>query len=158
MKAERLRKEQQEQNERKAAEVEEREREREFDLRVQRAVQERERELRRQAALVSPTERRRRRGAEPLARGGEEHDEDVDGERNDDREELQRRMATVENMVQDPNSSVLRDPAAIAVVRAPGAPGSPRSSRQRLKCPIAGCPVTRNSLEALNVYIDNAHA
>ena len=35
-----------------------------------------------------------------------------------DREELQRRMDAVENWEQDPNSSVLLDPAAVGVVRA----------------------------------------
>ena len=38
-----------------------------------------------------------------------------------DREELQRRMDALENWEQDPNSSVLLDPAAVGVVRAPTA-------------------------------------
>ena len=79
----------------------------------------------------------------------------------DEQEELLGRMAEVENMVQDPNSSVLRDPAALAVVRIPAArleredlnePGPSRSSRQRLKCPVPGCPITRSSQEALDVH------
>ena len=79
----------------------------------------------------------------------------------DEQEELLGRMAEVENMVQDPNSSVLRDPAALAVVRVPAArleredlnePGPSRSSRQRLKCPVPGCPITRSTQEALDVH------
>ena len=38
-----------------------------------------------------------------------------------DREELQRRMDALENWKQDPNRSVLLDPAAVGVVRAPTA-------------------------------------
>ena len=79
-----------------------------------------------------------------------------------EQEELLRRMAEVENLAQDPNHPVLLDPAAVA--RAPtarvedfNAQGPARSSRQRHKCPVAGCPITRNSQEALNVHIDNSH-
>ena len=50
------------------------------------------------------------------------------------------------------NPPVLLDLAALAVVRAPtarveelNAPGSARLSRQRIKCPVAGCPITRSS-------------
>ena len=62
------------------------------------------------------------------------------------------------------NPPVLLDLAALAVVRAPtarveelNAPGPARLSRQRIKCPVAGCPITRSSQEALNVHIDNNH-
>ena len=58
------------------------------------------------------------------------------------------------------NPPVLLDLAALAVVRAPtarveelNAPGPARLSRQRIKCPVAGCPITRSSQEALNVHI-----
>ena len=81
-----------------------------------------------------------------------------------EQEELQRPMAEVENLAQGQNQPVLVDPATVAVVRAPtaraedlNAPGPARTSRQRLKCPVAGCPITRNSQEALNVHIDNSH-
>ena len=101
-------------------------------------------------------ERRRRRAGQLV------NDDEVE-ERlgRDEQEELLGRMAEVENMVQDPNSSVLRDPAALAVVRVPAArleredlnePGPSRSSRQRLKCPVPGCPITRSSQEALDVH------
>ena len=81
-----------------------------------------------------------------------------------DREELQRRMDALENWEHDPNSSVLLDPAAVGVVRAPTArvdeiagAGPSRASRQRLKCPVPGCQVTRASQEALNAHIENSH-
>ena len=81
-----------------------------------------------------------------------------------EQEVLLRRMVEVENLAQDQNHQVLLDPAALAVVRAPtarvedfNAPGPARSSRQRHKCPVAGCPITRNSQEALNAHIENSH-
>ena len=71
-----------------------------------------------------------------------------------DREELQRRMDALENWKQDPNRSVLLDPAAVGVVRAPTArvndiagAGTSRASRQ----------VTRASQDALNAHIVNSH-
>ena len=66
-------------------------------------------------ALFNIQERRRRRAGQLV------NDDEVE-ERlgRDEQEELLGRMAEVENMVQDPNSSVLRDPAALAVVRVPG--------------------------------------
>ena len=111
--------------------------------------------------MARSPERRRRRAGQLV------NDDEVE-ERlgRDEQEELLGRMAEVENMVQDPNSSVLRDPAALAVVRVPAArleredlnePGPSRSSRQRLKCPVPGCPITRSSQEALDVHIDNSH-
>ena len=36
-------------------------------------------------------------------------------------------------------------------------PGPSRSSRQRPKCPVPGCPITRSIQEALNVHMDNSH-
>ena len=107
-------------------------------------------------AMFNIQERRRRRAGQLV------NDDEVE-ERlgRDEQEELLGRMAEVENMVQDPNSSVLRDPAALAVVRVPAArleredlnePGPSRSSRQRLKCPVPGCPITRSSQEALDVH------
>ena len=81
-----------------------------------------------------------------------------------DREELQRRMDALENWKQDPNRSVLLEPPAVGVVRAPTArvndiagAGTSRASRQRLKCPVPGCQVTRASQEALNAHIVNSH-
>ena len=35
--------------------------------------------------------------------------------------------------------------------------GTSRASRQRLKCPVPGCQVTRASQEALNAHIENNH-
>ena len=72
-------------------------------------------------------------------------------------------FSVLENLAQDQNHPVLLDPAAVAVVRAPtarvdfNAQGPARSSRTRHKCPVEGCPITRNSQEALNVHIDNSH-
>ena len=107
-------------------------------------------------AMFNIQERRRRRAGQLV--NDDEVEERFD---RDEQEELLGRMAEVENMVQDPNSSVLRDPAALAVVRVPAArleredlnePGPSRSSRQRLKCPVPGCPITRSSQEALDVH------
>ena len=106
-------------------------------------------------AMFNIQERRRRRAGQLV------NDDEVE-ERlgRGEQEELLGRMAEVENMVQDPNSSVLRDPAALAVVRVPAArleredlnePGPSRSSQQRLKCPVPGCPITRGE-EALEVH------
>ena len=162
VKRERLRREEEEQNERRtAAEAElQRQRQEEFDARVERAVQERER--RRQEDMATSPERRRRRRGGLLA--NEEEGEVEERLGRGEQEELLRRMAEVENLAQDQNHPVLLDPAALAVVRAPtarvedlNAPGPARSSRQRLKCPVAGCPITRNSQEALNAHIDNSH-
>ena len=98
--------------------------------------------------------------------GGDSEDQVEGGGRvpRNDREELQRRMDALENWKQDPNSSVLLDPAAVGVVRAPTArvdeiagAGPSRASRQRLKCPVPGCQVTRASQEALNAHIENSH-
>ena len=158
VKRERLRREEEERNARRAAAELEQEQQRQmredFDARVERAVQERER--RRQEAMARSPERRQRRAGQLV------NDDEVE-ERlgRDEQEELLGRMAEVENMVQDPNSSVLRDPAALAVVRVPAArleredlnePGPSRSSRQRLKCPVPGYPITRSSQEALDVH------
>ena len=81
-----------------------------------------------------------------------------------DREELQRGMDAIVNQEQDPSSSVLLDPVGVGVVRAPTArvdeiavAGPSRASRQRLKCPVPGCQVTRASQEALNAHIENTH-
>ena len=110
--------------------------------------------------------RRHQRGGGSRRRGGLLANEE-DGEVEErlgrgEQEELLRRMAEVENLAQDPNHPVLLDPAAVA--RAPtarvedfNAQGPARSSRQRHKCPVEGCPITRNSQEALNVHIDNSH-
>ena len=107
-------------------------------------------------AMFNIQERRRRRAGQLV------NDDEVEERLGRvEQEELLGRMAEVENMVQDPNSSVLRDPAALAVVRVPAArleredlnePGPSRSSRQRLKCPVPGCPITRSSQEALDVH------
>ena len=161
------REEREEQNERRAAadaeaEAElQRQRQEEFDARVERAVQERER--RRQEDMATSPERRRRR-----RRGGllanEEEGEVEERLGRGEQEVLLRRMVEVENLAQAQNPPVLLDPAALAVVRAPtarveelNAPGPARLSRQRIKCPVAGCPITRSSQEALNVHIDNSH-
>ena len=160
----RLRREEEEQNERRtAAEAEaeaelQRQRQEEFDARVERAVRDRER--RRQEDMATSPDRRRRRRGGLLA--NEEDGEVEERLGRGEQEELLRRMAEVENLAQDPNHPVLLDPAAVA--RAPtarvedfNAQGPARSSRQRHKCPVAGCPITRNSQEALNVHIDNSH-
>ena len=164
VKRERLRREEEEQNERRtAAEAEaeaelQRQRKEEFDARVERAVQIRER--RRQEDMATSPERRRRRRGGLLADEGEVEESLGRGEQ----EVLLRRMVEVENLAQDQNRQVLLDPAALAVVRAPtarvedfNAPGPARTSRQRHKCPVAGCPITRNSQEALNAHIENSH-
>ena len=162
VKRERLRREEEEQNERRtAAEAElQRQRQEEFDARVERAVRDRER--RRQEDMATSPDRRRRRRGGLLA--NEEDGEVEERLGRGEQEELLRRMAEVENLAQDQNHPVLLDPAAVAVVRAPtarvedfNAQGPARSSRQRHKCPVAGCPITRNSQEALNVHIDNSH-
>ena len=166
VKRERMRREEEERNARRAAaeaeleEEQQRQRREEFDARVERAVQERER--RRQEAMARSPERRRRRAGQLDIDNDDEVEERLG---RDEQEELLGRMEEVENMVQDPNSSVLRDPAALAVVRVPAArleredlePGPSRSSRQRLKCPVPGCPITRSSQEALDVHMDNNH-
>ena len=109
---------------------------------------------------TSPDRRRRTRGG---LLANEEEGEVEERLGRGEQEELLRRMAEVENLAQDQNHPVLLDPAAVAVVRAPtarvdfNAQGPARSSRQRHKCPVAGCPITRNSQEALNVHIDNSH-
>ena len=166
VKRERLRREEEEQNGRRAAaeaqaEAEQqRQRQEEFDARVERAVQERER--RRQEDMATSPERRRRRRGGLLA--NEEEGEVEERLGRGEQELLLRRMVEVENLAQGQNQPVLVDPATVAVVRAPtakaedlNAPGPARTSRQRLKCPVAGCPITRNSQEALNVHIDNSH-
>ena len=156
VKRERLRREEEEQNERRtAAEAElQRQRQEEFDARVERAVRDRER--RRQEDMATSPDRRRRRRGGLLA--NEEDGEVEERLGRGEQEELLRRMAEVEI----PNHPSLLDPAAVA--RAPtarvedfNAQGPARSSRQRHKCPVAGCPITRNSQEALNVHIDNSH-
>ena len=82
--------------------------EQEFNLRLERAVQERVQERERRAAQETSPERR-------SAGRQDDGDDEVEGEgrlpRND-REELQRRADALENWEQDPNSSVLLDPAA----------------------------------------------
>ena len=88
-------------------------------------MQERERERTRRAEEESSPERRRRSaGGQDDGGDGGDNDDQVEGggrvPRND-REELQRRMNALKNWEQDPNSSVLLDPAAVGVVRAPTA-------------------------------------
>ena len=174
VKQERLRREEQQRIRREADEEAERVRarelelEQEFNARLERAVQERVRERTRRAEEESSPERRRRSaGGQDDGGDGGDNDDQVEGggrvPRND-REELQRRMDALENWEQDPNSSVLLDPAAVGVVRAPTArvdeiagAGTSRASRQRLKCPVPACQVTRASQEALNAHIENSH-
>ena len=114
----------------------------------------RAREQTRQAAAdVSP--RRRRRGPD-------EHEEDVDELAElDGRAENNRRMTALRQMEKDPNSSVLMDPAAVAVLRpstarasCSGAAAPSRPTRQLYKCPYAGCVITRNSQEAISAHIE----
>ena len=60
----------------------------------------------------------------------------------------------------DPNSSILQDPCAIAVVRAPSprsSPGPSRPTRQMYKCPFEGCFVIRKTEEALQQHLENNH-
>ena len=74
------------------------------------------------------------------------------------REELRRRTEALSDLVEDPNSSVLGDPAAVAVLRAPTTePGPSRPTRQVFKCPVAGCPITRMTEAAISVHFENAH-
>ena len=111
---------------------------REVEERVQREIRERTRQ---EAILLSP-ERRRRGG-----RIGEEG-----------QEELRRRTEALSDLVEDPNSSVLVDPAAVAVLRAPTTePGPSRPTRQVFKCPVAGCPITRMTEAAFSVHFEYAH-
>ena len=64
-------------------------------------------------------------------------------------EQLQRRA--------DPNASLLvRRPAAIAVVRGDVA-GPSRPTRNLLKCPYDGCPITRTNETALRQHVKNEH-
>ena len=173
VKQERLRREEQQRIRREADEEAERVRarelelEQEFNARLERAVQERVRERTRRAEEETSPERRRSAGRQDDGGDGGDNDDQVEGggrvPRND-REELQRRMDALENWEQDPNSSVLLDPAAVGVVRAPTArvdeiagAGPSRASQQRLKCPVPGCQVTRASQEALNAHIENSH-
>ena len=74
------------------------------------------------------------------------------------REELRRRTEALSDLVEDPNSSVLGDPAAVAVLRAPTTePGPSRPTRQVFKCPAEGCPITRMTEAAISVHFENAH-
>ena len=64
-------------------------------------------------------------------------------------EHLQRRA--------DPNASLLvREPAAIAVVRGDVA-GPSRPTRNLLKCPYDGCPITRTNETAMRQHVENEH-
>ena len=125
VKQERLRREEQQRIRREADEEAERVRarelelEQEFNARIERAVQERVRERTRRAEEETSPERRRRSDGRQDDGGdggdGGDSDDEVEGggrvPRND-REELQRRADALENWEQDPNSSVLLDPAA----------------------------------------------
>ena len=132
-------------------EDERRQRERETEERIQREVEERvQREIRertrQEAILLSPGEKEVG-GGELGGRIGEEG-----------REELRRRTEALSDLVEDPNSSVLGDPAAVAVLRAPTTgPGPSRPTRQVFKCPVAGCPITRMTEAAISVHFENAH-
>ena len=116
---------------------------REVDERVAREVQARVRERTRQTAVDKSPERRRRPN---LPGEGAEHQGDEGGsEQGDGDDELKRRFAALRDMVEDPDSSVLIDPAAVAVLRAPtpraagsSTPGPSRTTRQLYKCPYAG--------------------
>lgn len=134
----------------------------EVDERVERAVQERVRERTRQAAAATSPVRRRRRPEE----AGEVHDDvgPTGGEEGDGRAENNRRMVALSQLVADPDSSVLQDPAAVAVLRQPtvragcsGSSGPSRPTRQLYKCPYDGCFVTRNSQDGINMHIENSH-
>ena len=139
-------------------EDERRQRERETEERIQREVEERvQREIRertRQEAILLSPERRRRGGREGEVGGGE-----LGGRIGEEgREELRRRTEALSDLVEDPNSSVLGDPAAVAVLRAPTTePGPSRPTRQVFKCPVAGCPITRMTEAAITVHFENAH-
>ena len=77
---------------------------------------------------------------------------------NEENEELRRRTEALSDLVEDPNSSVLGDPAPVAVLRAPTTePGPSRPTRQVFKCPVAGCPITRMTEAAISVHFENAH-
>ena len=117
--------------------------ERQVQAQVEQALrQERKREQARNTREVS-TERRRRR-QEVF---DEDVDEDVTGA--EAIEHLQRRA--------DPNASLLvREPAAIAVVRGDVA-GPSRPTRNLLKCPYDGCPITRTNETALRQHVKNEH-
>ena len=117
--------------------------ERQVQAQVEQALrQERKREQARNTREVS-TERRRRR-QEVF---DEDVDEDVTGA--EAMEHLQRRA--------DPSASLLvREPAAIAVVRGDVA-GPSRPTRNLLKCPYDGCPITRTNETALRQHVKNEH-
>ena len=116
------------------------------------------REQTRQAA-ADVSSRRRRRGPD------EQHEEEVDELAElDGRAENNRRMTALRQMENDPNSSVLMDPAAVAVLRpstarasCSGAAAPSRPTRQLYKCPYAGCVITRNNQEAISAHIENVH-
>ena len=122
-----------ERRQRQAAQEEDerRQRERETEERIQREVEERvQREIRERTRqeAILLSPERRRRGG---GSGGR---------------------------LEDPNSSVLGDPAAVAVLRAPTTePGPSRPTRQVFKCPVAGCPITRMTEAAISVHFENAH-
>ena len=78
--------------------------------------------------------------------------------REEGREELRRRTEALSDLVEDPNSSVLGDPAAVAVLRAPTTePGPSRPTRQVFKCTVAGRPITRMTEAVISVHFENAH-
>ena len=178
IKQDRIRKENQEQNVRAAAAAEEQQQQREQEIaaavearvqeeveaRVQREVEARVRERTRQAAVATSPERRRKRPGQP-GEGGEKLE--VEGEKGDGRDELTRRMTASGQLEEDPDSSVLLDPAAVAVLRAPqhslgrsrglDQPGPSRPARQLYKCPYSGCVITRNSQQAISAHIENSH-
>ena len=156
MEAQRQQEEQIEEGRRREAANEERV-QREIEERVQREVEERVAEELRQrrireegrqdSAQRSPARRRRNIF-------DEEHDEgegDVVGQQ---RHTPAPTMSALVRMG-DPNSSVLeREPAALAVVRAPGAS---RPARILFKCPYGGCSISRSSEEALQQHVENSH-
>ena len=131
----------------------------EIEERVQREVEERVaqvmrqrrvREEQRQEAVERSPVRRRRDVFE------DEEDEDAvnNGHGQQQRQTPAETMITLARMG-DPNLSVLeREPAAVAVVRAPG---PSRPAIKIFKCPYGGCPITRGTKDALKQHAENTH-
>ena len=141
-----------------AAAVEERI-QREVNERVEKQLKEqREKEKGRQASAAhSPT---RRKNVRKTMIFDEDEEDAVENSDNQPSRSFPPMPAIADRI--DHNSSILQDPCAIAVVRAPEIPSLPgpssfRPARQMVKCPFEGCSVSRRTEEALRQHIENSH-
>ena len=130
-----------------------------IEERVQREVEERVAQAMRQRRV---REERRHEAVErsPVRRRRDVFEDEEDEDRVHSGLGQQQRQTPAETMIAlasmgDPNSSVLeREPAAVAVVRAPG---PSRPARKTFKCPYGGCPITRSTEDALKQHVENTH-